>query len=128
MKDSLLLGVGAALAGAGEAGIGIMQAGQRAALGKFLAFSRVQESSADAAGAEYLSKAGISGRGSLTFFGKLRSQEFRYGRGQDDEDGFVRTHPLSRYRLPASSGPSAVIILSLGPLNPRTLGPFVFLC
>ena len=96
---SLLLGVGAALAGAGEAGIGIMQAGQRAALGKFLAFSRVQESSADAAGAEYLSKAGISGRGSLTFFGKLRSQEFRYGRGQDDEDGFVRTHPLSGDRI-----------------------------
>ncbi|NVE95328.1 M48 family metalloprotease [Altererythrobacter lutimaris] len=96
---SLLLGVGAALAGAGEAGIGIMQAGQRAALGKFLAYSRVQESAADAAGAEYLSTAGISGRGSLAFFGKLRSQEFRYGRSQDDEAAFTRTHPLSGDRI-----------------------------
>ncbi len=96
---SLLLGVGAALAGAGEAGIGIMQAGQRAALGKFLAYSRVQESAADAAGAEYLSAAGISGRGSLAFFGKLRSQEFRYGRSQDDEAAFTRTHPLSGDRI-----------------------------
>ncbi len=96
---SLLLGVGAALAGAGEAAIGIMQAGQRAALGKFLAFSRVQESSADAAGAEFLSKAGISGRGSLAFFGKLQSLEFRYGVSQDDDAAFTRTHQLSGDRI-----------------------------
>lgn len=96
---SLLLGVGAALAGAGEAAIGVMQAGQRAALGKFLAFSRVQEASADAAGAEYLSLAGISGRGSLTFFGKLQNLEFRYGRSQDDDQAFTRTHPLSGDRI-----------------------------
>lgn len=96
---SLLLGVGAALAGAGEAGIGIMQAGQRAALGKFLAYNRVQESSADAAGAEFLSTAGISGKGSLEFFGKLRNQEFRYGHSQDDEAAFTRTHPLSGDRI-----------------------------
>ena len=96
---SLLLGVGAALAGAGEAGIGIIQAGQRAAIGKFLAFSRVQEASADAAGAEYLSLAGISGRGSLTFFGKLQSLEFRYGISQDDDAAFTRTHPLSGDRI-----------------------------
>ena len=96
---SLLLGVGAALAGAGEAGIGIMQAGQRAALGKFLAFTRVQEASADAAGAQYLSDAGISGRGSLAFFGKLLNQEFRYYRRQDDEAAFTRTHPLSGDRI-----------------------------
>lgn len=96
---SLLLGVGAALAGAGEAGIGIFQAGQRAALGKFLAFSRVQEASADAAGAEYLSYAGISGRGSLAFFGRLLNQEYRYFRRQDDEAAFTRTHPLSGDRI-----------------------------
>ena len=96
---SLLLGVGAALAGAGEAGIGIIQAGQRAALGSFLAFNRVQEASADAAGAEYLSEAGISGRGSLAFFGKLLNQEFRYYRRQDDEAAFTRTHPLSGDRI-----------------------------
>ncbi len=96
---SLLVGIGAALAGSGEAAMGAIMAGQRAALGKFLAFSRVQEASADAAGAEYLSAAGISGRGSLAFFGKLQNQEFRYGRSQDDEQAFVRTHPLSGDRM-----------------------------
>jgi len=96
---SLLLGVGAALAGAGDAAIGIIQAGQRAAMGKFLAFNRVQESAADAAGAQFLSEAGISGRGSLDFFGKLRNQEFRYGYSQDDESAFTRTHPLSGDRI-----------------------------
>ena len=68
-------------------------------MGKYLAFSRVQESSADAAGVEYLSKAGISGRGSLAFFGKLQNQEFRYGYSQDDEVAFGRTHPLSGDRI-----------------------------
>jgi predicted Zn-dependent protease len=65
---SLVLGIAAIAAGAGEAGAAIMGAGQQAAMGQFLAFSRVQESSADLAGASYLSKAGISGRGSLAFF------------------------------------------------------------
>lgn len=96
---SLLLGVAAAVAGAGDAAMGVIMAGQRAAMGKYLAFSRVQESSADAAGVEYLSKAGLSGRGSLSFFGKLQNQEFRYGYSQDDEQAFVRTHPLSGDRI-----------------------------
>lgn len=96
---SLLLGVAAAVAGAGEAGIGLAAAGQQAALGSFLSFSRVQESSADAAGAEYLSTAGISGRGSLTFFRRLQNQEYRYYRNQSDEAGFHRTHPLSGDRI-----------------------------
>ncbi len=96
---SMLIGVAAALAGAGEAGVGIVAAGQQAALGKFLAFTRVQEASADAAGAEYLSRAGISGRGSIEFFKKLQNLEFRYGRSQADEATFGRTHPLSGDRI-----------------------------
>ncbi|MEL7445292.1 MAG: M48 family metalloprotease [Pseudomonadota bacterium] len=96
---SLLLGVGAALAGSGDAAIGAIMAGQRAALGQFLAFSRVQEASADAAGAEYLSAAGISGRGSIAFFEKLLNQEYRYARSQSDDAEFTRTHPLSGDRI-----------------------------
>lgn len=96
---SLLLGVAAMAAGAGEAGMGIMAAGQQAAMGKFLAFTRAQESSADAAGADILSKAGISGRGSINFFKKLQNMEFRYGYSQSDEDAFARTHPLSGDRI-----------------------------
>ncbi|HMO77015.1 MAG TPA: M48 family metalloprotease [Sphingopyxis sp.] len=98
---SLLLGAAAIAAGGGEAGMGIMMAGQQAALGKFLAFSRVQESTADAAGAQYLSRAGISGRGSLAFFKKLQNLEFRYGIKQDDDQAYGRTHPLSGDRIQA---------------------------
>ena len=96
---SMLAGIGAALAGAGDAALGLIMAGQQAAIGKFLAFSRTQEASADAAGAEYLSRAGITGRGSLAFFGKLLNQEMRYGISQNDEAGFYRTHPLSGDRI-----------------------------
>ncbi|MEQ1689576.1 MAG: M48 family metalloprotease, partial [Sphingopyxis sp.] len=46
---SLLLGAVAIAAGAGEAGAGIMAAGQQAALGSYLAYSRTQEATADAA-------------------------------------------------------------------------------
>ena len=96
---STLVGIAAALAGAGEAAMGAMALGQQAALGTFLTVSRTQESAADAAGAQYLSKAGITGKGSIAFFEKLRNQEFRYGRNQDDEATFARTHPLSGDRI-----------------------------
>jgi predicted Zn-dependent protease len=94
---SLLLGAAAMAAGAGEVGAGIFAAGQQAALGKFLAFNRIQEASADEAGAKYLSGAGVSGRGSLAFFKKLQNLEFRYSVPQDDS--FGRTHPLTGERL-----------------------------
>ncbi|MBU2033150.1 MAG: M48 family metalloprotease [Alphaproteobacteria bacterium] len=96
---SLIAGLGAALAGAGDAAMGVMMAGQRAAMGKLLAYNRGEESSADAAGAQYLSDAGISGRGSIAFFKKLQNQEFRYGYSQSDEAAFTRTHPLSGDRI-----------------------------
>ena len=94
---SLILGAAAIAAGAGDAGMGIMAAGQQAAMGKFLAFSRVQERSADSAGARYLSEAGISGKGSINFFKKLQNYEFRLGIPQ--EDSYGRTHPLSGERV-----------------------------
>jgi predicted Zn-dependent protease len=94
---SMVLAAAAIAAGAGEAGMGIMAAGQQAALGKFLAFSRVQEGVADASGARYLSEAGITGRGSITFFKKLQNFEFRLGIPQTDS--YDRTHPLSGERV-----------------------------
>lgn len=96
---SLLLGAAAIAAGAGDAGMGIMTAGQQAALGKFLAYSRDQESSTDQAGASFLAKAGISGKGSLEFFRKIQNQEYRYAIPQDDS--YSRTHPLSGERITA---------------------------
>jgi predicted Zn-dependent protease len=96
---SMLIGVAAALAGAGEAAMAGMALGQQAALGKFLAFSRTQESAADAAGAAYLSKAGISGHGSLEFFKKLQNEAFRYGYTFKDEDAYYQTHPFPGDRI-----------------------------
>ena len=97
---SLVLGVAAIAAGAGDAGAGILAAGQRAAMGKFLAFTRNQESSADAAGARFLNTAGVSGRGMLSFFKKLQNMEYRYGVPQD-EGSYDRTHPLTSERMAA---------------------------
>lgn len=97
---SLLLGAAAAAAGAGEAAMGVLMAGQQAAMGKYLAFSRSQESTADAAGAQYLSKAGITGKGSIDFFKKLENMEFRFGRRAGNEDDrFYSTHPMSSDRI-----------------------------
>jgi predicted Zn-dependent protease len=94
---SLVLGAAAIAAGGAEAGLGIMGLGQQAAMTKFLAFSRGQESSADLAGARYLSKAGLSGKGSLEFFKKLQNQEYRLAIPQGNSYG--RTHPLSGERI-----------------------------
>lgn len=99
MLLSLVLGAAAIAAGAGEAGMGVMAAGQQAAMGKFLAFSRTQESSADAAAAGFLAKSKTNGKGLLTFFKKLQNQEFRYAIPQDN--GYMRTHPLTGERLAA---------------------------
>ncbi len=94
---SLVLGAAAIAAGAGDAGMGIFAAGQQAALGSFLAFTRAQESSSDLAGAAYLSKAGVSGKGSIQFFKKLQNQEYRLAIYA--KDSYDRTHPLSSERI-----------------------------
>ena len=96
---TMVLGALALAAGAGDAGMGIMMAGQRAALGRFLAFTRAQESSADLAGAKYLAAAGVSGKGSLEFFKKLQNQEFRLAVAE--KDSYDRTHPLGSERINA---------------------------
>ena len=96
---SLVLGAVAMAAGAGDAGIGIMQAGQRAALGEMLSFTRGQEATADATGSRLLSKAGISGKGMLDFFNKLQNLEYRLA--IYSKDSFDRDHPLSSERIQA---------------------------
>ena len=90
---SMVLGLAAMAAGSGEAGAGIMAAGQQAAMGNYLAFSRTQESTADASGAKYLREANVTGRGMLSFFKKLQQQEYRFGTANIDP--FMQSHPLS---------------------------------
>ena len=96
---SLILGGLAAAAGAGDAAMGVIMAGQQAALGKYLAFSREQEASADAAGAHFLSKAGISGRGSISFFKKLQNLEYRHGYTRTVDSEFYSSHPITSDRI-----------------------------
>lgn len=94
---SLIAGAALIALGAGDAGMAALSAGSRAAIGRFLSFSRVQESSADLAGARYLSQSGISGRGSLAFFRRLQNLEYRLAIPQTDS--YDRTHPLSGERI-----------------------------
>lgn len=94
---TMVLGLAAIAAGGGEAGAGILAAGQQAAMGSFLAFSRQQEASTDAAGAKYLQAAGVSGRGYLSFFAKLQKQEYRYGITR--KVSFMLDHPTSGERI-----------------------------
>jgi predicted Zn-dependent protease len=96
---SLLLGVAAAAAGAGDAGMGVMMAGQRAALGEFMAFTRAQEATADATGSRLLSQAGISGKGMLDFFAKLQNEEYRLA--IYNKDSFDSDHPITAERIQA---------------------------
>ena len=96
---SLVLAAAAIAVGAGDAGMGIMMAGQRAAEGQFMAFTRGQEATADASAVRFLSKAGVSGKGILDFFGKLQNQEYRLA--IYSKDSFDRDHPLNSERIQA---------------------------
>lgn len=93
---SMLLAAGAIAAGAGDAGVAILQGGQALAYGNFVAFTRSQESSADQAGATFLQKTGTSGKGMLEFFEKLQTDEYRLGIKQET---YFRSHPLSSDRI-----------------------------
>lgn len=99
---SMLAGIAAAAVGGGEAGMGIMAAGQQAAMGKYLSFSRTQEATADASAIKYLHTAGITAKGMLSFFKTLQQQEYRYGLG--NLDPFMQSHPLSGTRIATLEG------------------------
>jgi len=94
----LLLGVGAILAGSGEAGAALITGGQSVAQRTFLSYSRTQEAAADQAALDFLERTGQSGKGLVSFFDKLADQEALSSRSQDP---YVRTHPLSRERIAA---------------------------
>jgi len=94
---SMVLGLAAMAAGGGAAGAGIIAAGQQAAMGSYLAFSRQQEASTDAAGARYLTAAGVTGKGYLNFFRNLQQMEYRYGISRKME--FMLDHPVSSERI-----------------------------
>jgi predicted Zn-dependent protease len=91
-----LLGVAVMAAGQGEAGAGVLTAGNELAMRNYLHFSRANESAADQAGLDYLDQLKISASGMLRMLEILRQDENRsYG----NPDPYTRTHPLSIDRI-----------------------------
>ena len=93
---STILGAAALAAGAGDAGIAILQGGQHVAQRSLLAYSRAQESAADQAGLRYLESIGWSAKGFTEFMAILAEQEVLSAARQDP---YVRTHPLTTERV-----------------------------
>jgi predicted Zn-dependent protease len=94
---SLLAGI-AATAVAGPAGMLAMLAGQNAAMGKYLAYSRQQEGSADASAVRHLNDAHMSGKGMISFFGTLRREEYRLTPSYTSIDPYAMDHPMTAER------------------------------
>ncbi|MEL7027702.1 MAG: M48 family metalloprotease, partial [Pseudomonadota bacterium] len=96
MLLTLGLGLAAVLAGAPEAGIGIIASGQTAAQRTFLKYNRAQEASADQAAVTFLDATGQSSKGLYEFFDKLRDDIAFSGRKIDQ---YTVSHPLPAQRI-----------------------------
>lgn len=96
----MVLGIGAAIAtGSGEAATAVIAGTSNYSMQKYLAHSRVNESSADQAAMTYLDKAQMNPSGLASFLEKLSSEELM-PRAQQSE--YVRTHPLTNTRIEAA--------------------------
>ena len=100
---SLLLGVAAMAAGAGSAGLAALGAGTTLAQSKVLAFTRGQEGSADASAVRHLNDAHLSGKGMISFFGKLKQEEYRLTPADYTIDPYAQSHPMTADREAALS-------------------------
>jgi predicted Zn-dependent protease len=93
---TMLAGLAAMLAGAGQAGMGIILGAQHAMQRAILGYSRVQEASADQAAITYLDTIHRSGEGMLETFELLGQQELLTANMQDP---YARSHPMSSDRI-----------------------------
>ncbi len=96
MLLSMALGIGAAIAGAGEAAMVLMGVGQSAAAAQFFQFSRVQEATADQMGQKYLRATHQSGMGMVHVFERMANEEAMLVRNPEQ---FATSHPASRDRV-----------------------------
>ncbi|MDH7640810.1 M48 family metalloprotease [Sphingomonas oryzagri] len=92
---SLLLGVAAIAAGAAGPGMAALGAGTQVAQSKALAFTRGQEGSADASAVRHLNEAHYSGKGMVSFFAKLKQEEYRLTPADATIDPYAQTHPMT---------------------------------
>lgn len=94
-----VVGIGAAiLTGNSDAAGAISVGSSSVAARRFLAHSRVNESSADQAALSYFERAEMSPAGLISFMQKLESEELLPASQQSP---YVRTHPLTRDRVEA---------------------------
>jgi len=98
MLIGMAVGIAAMAMGAGEAGMGAIQLGQQAAMSQFLAFSRVQEATADQMGVTFLNRTHQSARGMVEVFEKFANDNARSAYYNKD---FVSDHPADRERIDA---------------------------
>lgn len=96
MLLSMALGIGAAIAGAGEAAMVLMGVGQSAAAAQFFQFSRVQEATADQMGQKYLRAIHQSGMGMVNVFERMANEEAMIVKNPEQ---FATSHPASRDRV-----------------------------
>lgn len=103
-KFPMLIGLGvgilAALAGSPDVAMAAIAGGNHIGLMEMLAYTRVQESSADQAAATYLDRAEMSSDGLLTFFEKFRYTEV-FATHSQHIPPYWRTHPMSSDRIAA---------------------------
>jgi predicted Zn-dependent protease len=94
-----VLGIAVAIvSGEPGAAAAVTQGGQALAQQNLLRYSRTQESAADQAGLRYLDDTGQSATGMLEFLDILAKQELLTAASQD---AYLRTHPITRYRVGA---------------------------
>jgi predicted Zn-dependent protease len=96
MLLSMVIGIAAIAAGAGEAGMLILMGGQGVAQAQFNAFSRVQEATADQIAIKLLDKTHQSSRGLLATFERLADEE---AMAADRIDPYAADHPVGRDRV-----------------------------
>ncbi len=111
----LVLGAAAAVAGAPQVGIAAIAGGATVAQGSLLAFSRMQEESADRAAVTFLADEKLPPEGLIQFFDILEQQNM----GINSEGSvFLRTHPLTADRISFLEYQN-----SISPYKGRTLPP-----
>jgi predicted Zn-dependent protease len=96
MLLSLVVGLGAMIAGAGEVGMAIMGIGQAYTMGQLAAFTRVQESTADQIAAKLLLATHQSPMGMYQTFQRFASEE---AMGAYKLDKFAVDHPSGQDRV-----------------------------
>ena len=96
MLLSMVIGIAAIAAGAGQAGMLILMGGQGVAQAQFNAFSRTQEATADQMGQKFLRASHQSGEGMVHVFERMADE---MARATAHPDAYASDHPADRDRV-----------------------------